>query len=83
MLPDFERAILEDRAPSVRQNLFETGLVAVARSDEAWYALHEATATLEIARQALTALERQLGYIPDIPTAGADSRDIGHSLDGG
>jgi hypothetical protein len=83
MLPDFERAILEDRAPSVRQNLFETGLVAVARSDEAWYALHEATATLEIARQALTALEQQLGYIPDVPTAGADSRDIGHSVDGG
>lgn len=83
MLPDFERAILEDRAPSVRQKLFETGLAAVARSDEAWYVLNEATATLEVARQALTSLEQQLGYIPDVPTAGADSRDIGHSLDRG
>lgn len=80
MLPDFERAI---RAPSVRQNLFETGLAAVARSDEAWYALNEATATLEVARQALTSLEQQLGYIPDVPTAGADSRNLGHSLDRG
>jgi hypothetical protein len=80
MLPDFERAIFEDRAPSVRPNLFETGLVAVARSDDAWCALNEATATLEVARQALTALEQQLGYIPDLPTAGADSKDIGHRL---
>jgi hypothetical protein len=83
MLPDFEREILEDRAPSVRQNLFETGLAAVARSDEAWYALNEVTATLEVARQALISLEQQLGYIPDVPTAGADSSDIGHSLDRG
>jgi hypothetical protein len=80
MLPDFERAILEDRAPSVRQNLFETGVAAVARSDGAWYALNEATATLEVARQALTALERRLGYVPEVPTLGADSKDIGHSL---
>jgi len=42
--------------------------------------LNEATATLGVARQALTALEQQLGYIPDVPTAGADSKDIGHSL---
>ena len=80
MLPDFERAILEDRAPSIRQNLFETGLAVVARSDEASYALNEATATLEVARQALTALEQQLGYIPVVPTVGADSKDIVHSL---
>ena len=80
MLPDFERAIFEDRAPSVRPNLFETGLAAVARSDDAWCALNEATAALEVARQALTALEQQLGYIPDLPTAGADSKDIGHRL---
>jgi hypothetical protein len=70
MLPDFERAIFEDRAPSIRQNLFETGLAVVARSDEASYALNEATATLVVARQALTALKQQLGYIPDVPTAG-------------
>jgi predicted nuclease of restriction endonuclease-like RecB superfamily len=56
MLLDFERAIFEDRAPSVRQKLFETGAAVVTRSDEAWYALNEATATLEVARQALTAL---------------------------
>ena len=70
MLADFERAILENSAPSVRQNLFKTGLATVARSDEAWYALNEATATLGVARQALTALEQQLGHIPDVPTAG-------------
>ena len=40
MLPDFERAIFEDRAPSVRQNLSETGLAAVTRSDDAWCALN-------------------------------------------
>lgn len=76
MLPDFERAIFEDRAPSIRQNLFETDLAAVARSDEASYALNEATATLEVARQALTALEQQLGYIPVVPTVSADSKDM-------
>ncbi len=80
MMPAFERAILENRAPSVRQNLFETSVAAVARSDDSWRALNEATATLEVARQALTALEQQLGYIPDLPTAGEDSKDIGHSL---
>ncbi len=80
MMPAFERAILENRAPSVRQNLFETGVAAVARSDDSWRALNEATATLEVARQALTALEQQLGYIPDLPTAGEDSKDIGHRL---
>lgn len=80
MMPAFERAILENRAPSVRQNLFEPGVAAVARSDDSWRALNEATATLEVARQALTALEQQLGYIPDLPTAGEDSKDIGHSL---
>ena len=75
MMPAFERAILENRAPSVRQNLFETGVAAVARSDnDSWRALNEATATLEVARQALTALEQQLGYIPDLPTAGEDSK---------
>jgi len=62
----------------------ETGtrgsLATVVRSDEACYALIEAAATLGVARQALTALEQQLGYIPDVPTAGADSKDIGHSL---
>lgn len=57
MLPDFERAILGDGIPSMKENLFRTGLAAVSRSNEAWYALSEATTTLEIARQALVALE--------------------------
>jgi len=52
-------------------------LATVVRSDEACYALIEAAATLGVARQALTALEQQLGYIPDVPTAGADSRTLG------
>jgi hypothetical protein len=82
MLPDFERAILEVGAPSLKDRLFETGSAAVSRSNEAWSALSEATATLEVARQALVALEQQLGYIPDVSTA-ADSRDIRHSPNGG
>ncbi|MBK5652070.1 MAG: hypothetical protein I4N50_10525 [Rhizobium sp.] len=64
MLPDLERAILEDCALSVKDNLFQTGLAAVSRSNEAWDALSKATTRLEVARQALVALEQQLGYIP-------------------
>src|SRR5258708_38240711 len=78
-LPDFERAILEDRAPSVRQKLFETGSAATSRSNEAWYALSKATATLEVARQALVAMEQQLGYIPGVSKIAAYSRAIRHS----
>ena len=69
MLPDLGRAILDDGAPSVKDGLFKAGEAAVARSDEAWYPLNEATATLEVARQALAALEQQLEYIPDMSTA--------------
>jgi hypothetical protein len=66
MLPDLERAILEDCAPSAKDNLFQTGLAAVSRSNEAWDALSEATTILEVARQVLVALEQQLGYIPGV-----------------
>jgi hypothetical protein len=71
MLPDLERAILEDCAPSVKDNLFQTGLAAVSRSNEAWDALSKATTTLEVARQALVALEQQLGYIPGVSKVAA------------
>jgi hypothetical protein len=53
LLPDLERAILEDCALSVKDNLFQTGLAAVSRSNEAGGALSKATTTLEVARQAL------------------------------
>lgn len=79
MLPDLERAILEDGAPSVEDNLFQAGLAAVSRSNEAWDALSKATTTLEVARQALVALEQQLGYIPGVSNVAANSRSIRHS----
>ena len=66
MLPDLERAILEDCAPLVNDNLVQTGLAAVSLSNEAWDDLSKATTTLEVARQALVALEQQLGYIPGV-----------------
>lgn len=82
MLPDLGRAILEDDAPSLKDSLFETGSAAVSRSNEAWSALSEATARLEVARQTLIGLERQLGHIPDVPMA-ADPRAIRRSPNGG
>lgn len=82
MLPDLERAILEDCAP-VKDNLFQTGLTAVSRSNEAWDALRTATTTLEVARQTLVALEQQLGYIPGVSKVAAYSRAIRHSPNSG
>jgi hypothetical protein len=82
MLPDLERAILEDCAPSVKDNLFQTGVAAVSRSNEACDALSKAT-TLEVARQALVALEQQLGYIPGVSKVAAYFRAIRHSPNSG
>ncbi len=79
MLPDLERSILEDCAPSVQDNLFQTGLAAVSRSNETWDALSEATTSLEVARQALVALEQQLGYIPGVSKVAEYFRTIGHN----
>ena len=79
MLSDLERAIIEDCSPSVKDNLFQTGLAAVSRSNEAWDALRKATTTLEVARQALVALEQQLGYIPGVSNVAANARSIRHS----
>jgi len=83
MLPHLERAILEDCAPSVKDNLFQTGLAVVSRSNEAWDALSKATTTLEVARQAMVALEQQLGYIPGVSNVAANSRSIRHSPNNG
>jgi hypothetical protein len=83
MLPDLERAILEDCAPSVKDNLVQTGLAAVSISNEAWDALSKATTTLEVARQTLVALEQQLGYIPGVSKVAAYSRAIRHSPNSG
>jgi DNA repair ATPase RecN len=83
MLPDLERAILEDGATSAKDNLFQTGVAAISRSNEACDALSKATTTLEVARQALVALEQQLGYIPGVSKVAAYSRDIGHNPNSG
>lgn len=83
MLPELERAILEDCASSVRDNLVQTGLAAVSQTNEAWDALSKATTTLEVARQALVALEQQLGYIPGVSKVAANSRAIRHSPNSG
>jgi hypothetical protein len=83
MLPDLERAILEDGAPSVKDTLVQTGLAAVSRSTEAWDALSKATTTLEVARQTLIALEQQLGFIPGVSKVAAYSRAIRHSPNSG
>jgi hypothetical protein len=47
MLGDIERAIVEGCTSPVRQNLFQTGQVAVARLSEIRYELTEATAKLD------------------------------------
>ena len=72
MLPDLGCALLEDGAPSIAHNLFEIGSVAVLRSDEAWTALSEATAKLDLARLTFAALEQQFGYIPGVSIAPAE-----------
>ena len=74
MLPDLERAVLEDRPPSIRKKLFDAGARAVTQLNEARQLFNEATVTLEGARQALAALEQQLGYIPDVPAKGTQAR---------
>lgn len=72
MLPDLSCALLEDGTPSFKRRLFEIGSVAVLRSDKSWAALSEATATLDLARLTLAALEQQLGYIPGVSIAPGD-----------
>jgi hypothetical protein len=66
MLTDLDSALLEEGTPSLMRSLFEIGSVAVLRSDEAWTALSEATAKLDLARLTLAALEQQLAYIPGV-----------------
>ncbi|MET4296313.1 hypothetical protein ABIB06_007067 [Bradyrhizobium sp. LB8.2] len=63
---DLDRAMRGRVAPHLKDSLFEIGSAAVSRSDEAQNALAEATAQLESARLILAALERQLGYIPEV-----------------
>ncbi len=83
MLPDLERAILEDCAPSIQDHLVQTSLAAVSLSNEAGHALSKATTTLDVARQALVALEQQLGYIPSVTRVAANSKSIRHSPNNG
>lgn len=72
-LLELGRAIRDGEALSLKDSLFEIGSAACSRSDEASAALSEATARLESARLTLAALERQLGYIPDVSIAARDS----------
>ncbi|MCK1635422.1 hypothetical protein [Bradyrhizobium sp. 162] len=65
-LVDLGRAINDEAGPYFKGSLFEIGAAVIARSDEARNALVEATAQLESARLTLAALERQLGYIPEV-----------------
>ncbi|WP_461328735.1 hypothetical protein [Bradyrhizobium liaoningense] len=72
-LLDLERALRDEAAPHLNNNLFETSSAAVARSDKAWADLVKATARLDSARRTLAALERQLGYLPKV-SRGADHK---------
>ncbi|MFH0303171.1 hypothetical protein AAFX91_39720 [Bradyrhizobium sp. 31Argb] len=73
-LVDLGRALRDEAAPHLKHSLFEIGSAAVSRSDKTWTALVEATARLDSARLTVAALERQLGYIPEVPTeAGASA----------
>ncbi|WGD53506.1 hypothetical protein QA641_06215 [Bradyrhizobium sp. CB1650] len=72
-LLELGRAMREEDALSLKDNLFEIGSAAVSRSDEASAALSEAAARLDSARLTVAALERQLGYIPEVSVAARDS----------
>lgn len=66
ILPELGRALRSEDPRSLKDSI-EIGLAAVSRRDEAWASLTEATARLDSARSTLAALERQLGYIPNVP----------------
>jgi multidrug resistance efflux pump len=65
MLPDFERALLEEDALSPKHSLFETGSAAVSRWEEARAAFNQASAKLDSARVTLATLEQLLSYLPE------------------
>lgn len=67
-LLELGRAIRSEDPRSLKDSI-ETGLADVSRRDEAWANLSEATAGLDAARSTLAALERKLGYIPDVSKA--------------
>lgn len=71
-LLDLGSAMQDEAAPSLKNSLLEIGSAAVSRSDKAWAALSEATARLDAIRLALAALERQLGYIPEVEMRAGD-----------
>ncbi|MHC2585430.1 hypothetical protein [Bradyrhizobium diazoefficiens] len=72
-LLDVEGTLRGKAPPHLNNDLFEIGSAAVARSDNTWADLVEATARLDSARRTLAALERQLGYLPKVPR-GADPK---------
>lgn len=58
-----EIAIFDGRASPGRSHLIQTGQTTIARLQEVRLAMSEATAALDLAYRALTALDDELGYI--------------------
>ncbi len=74
-----EIAIFDGRASPGRSHLFQAGQAAIARLQEVRFAMSEATAALDLAYKALTALDDELGYIPIPGTAKPDAPDAANS----
>lgn len=74
-----EIAIFDGRASPGRSQLIQTGQTAIARLQEVRLAMSDATAALDLAYRALTALDDELGYIPVPATANPDATDAADS----
>ena len=70
-----EIAILEGCGSPARSHLAQTGQASISRLHEVRFAVSEATAALDSAYKALTALDDALGYIPIPPTRIRPRRD--------
>lgn len=70
-LADLGHALRDEAATHLKDNIFEISSAVVSLADKTWGTLVEATARLESSRLTLAALERQLGYIPEV-AMGAD-----------
>lgn len=68
-----EIAIFDGRASPGGSHLIQIGQTAIARLQEVRFAMSEATAALDLAYKALTALDDELGYIPVPGAANPDA----------
>lgn len=68
ILPELGRALRSQNTRCLK-NSRKIGSAAVSRQNEVWANLTEATARLDSARSTLAALERQLGYLPNVSRA--------------